>query len=72
MYHGAEITRIASRAVRQGFSFEYFPPAFPGDDALWTVRTRDNDVEYMEITDMSLTRAYERWAKKVGLSTDPD
>lgn len=72
MYHGAEITRIASKAVRQGFSFEYFPPASPGDDAYWTVRTYRDGIEGVEITDTVLTRAYERWADRVGLSTDPD
>jgi len=68
----AEMSRIMSKSVRQGFTFTYIPPAIPGDLPTWTVRSTRKGVLGVESTAGSLTQAYSDWAAACGLSTEPE
>lgn len=67
----AEMSRIMSKAVRQGFTLTYVPPASPGELPLWTVRSTRDGYLGIEATAGSPTRAYEDWAGLCGLPTEP-
>ena len=68
----AVMSRVMSKAVRQGFSFEYFPPDNPGDLPVWAVRTTREGRRVPEVHSNLLGSAYERWAGLNGLPTEPE
>lgn len=67
----AEMSRIMSKAVRQGFTLTYVPPAFPGDLPRWTVASTREGYLGIEATAGTPTRAYEGWAALCGLPMEP-